>query len=359
MTVKPMQRNADLIDLAIRLGVLGVLLYWSFLLVSPFVVIFLWSVVLAVALYPFFDWLSDRLNGRRRTAAVLITILAFLITIGPVTWLGMGLVENVQTLNERVASGALTIPRPPDSVKGWLLVGEPIYQLWDLASGNLKAAIISVVAELKPYGSSLLGAAGNAGMGIVTFVASVIIAGFLFLPAPMLVDAAKALARRIDARRGEDFVELAGATIRNVSRGVIGIAVLQALIAGIGLKVAGVPGASFISFAVLLFAIIQLGSAVVLVPVIIWSWTAMDTLPALLFTAYMLPINFLESVLRPLVIARGLSTPILVIFVGVIGGTLAHGIIGLFIGPVVLAVSWELLVAWVGQRETLGGKGAA
>ena len=141
------------------------------------------------------------------------------------------------------------------------------------------------------------------------------------------------------------------ATIRAVSRGVIGISVLQALLAGIGLMVAGIPQASLIAFAVLILGIIQIGPTIVIVPVIIWSWMSMETTSALLFTAYMVPVNLLDNLLRPIVMGRGLKTPILVILIGVIGGTLAYGITGLFLGPIVLAVIWELMVAWIKEQE--------
>ena len=136
-----------------------------------------------------------------------------------------------------------------------------------------------------------------------------------------------------------------------MSRGVIGISVLQALLAGIGLMIAGIPQASLISFAVLICGIVQIGPSIVLIPVIIWSWTAMETTSALLFTAYMIPVNLIDNFLRPIIIGRGLKTPMLVILIGVIGGTLAYGITGLFLGPIVLAVIWELLVAWIQERD--------
>jgi predicted PurR-regulated permease PerM len=139
-----------------------------------------------------------------------------------------------------------------------------------------------------------------------------------------------------------------------LSRGVIGVSVLQALLAGIGLMIAGVPGASLITSAVLILGIIQIGPTVVLVPLVIWSWFSMETAAALVFTVYMIPVNLMDNVLRPLVMGRGLETPMLVILVGVIGGTLAYGITGLFLGPIVLAVIWELTVTWIREQEEAG-----
>jgi predicted PurR-regulated permease PerM len=136
-----------------------------------------------------------------------------------------------------------------------------------------------------------------------------------------------------------------------VSQGVIGVSLLQALLAGLGLIVAGVPGASLIAFGVLVAGIIQIGPSVILVPVIIWSWMTMETWAALIFTAYIVPVNLIDNVLRPIIFTRGLKTPMLVIVVGVIGGTLSNGIIGLFVGPIVLAVAWDLLVAFMRNDE--------
>jgi predicted PurR-regulated permease PerM len=236
-------------------------------------------------------------------------------------------------------------------VKDWPLIGEPIYQFWELASTNLRAALAQVLPQLKPLGSSLLRIGADTGLGIIMFLASIVVAGFLFSPAPAIVEAVKKFSRRLNPARGEEFVDQAGATIRAVSRGVIGISVLQALLAGIGLMVAGIPQASLIAFAVLVLGIIQIGPSIVLIPVIIWTWTFMDTKSALLFTAYMVPVNLLDNFLRPIVMGRGLKTPMIVILIGVIGGTLAYGITGLFLGPIVLAVIWELFVTWIEDRD--------
>jgi predicted PurR-regulated permease PerM len=208
-----------------------------------------------------------------------------------------------------------------------------------------------ILPQLKPLGSSLLRIGADTGLGIIMFLAAIVVAGFLFSPAQRIAEAIRKFSLRLNPDRGEEFVEQAGATIRAVSRGVIGISVLQALLAGIGLMLAGIPQASLITFGVLVFGIIQIGPSIILIPVIIWAWTFMDTLPALLFTAYMVPVNLLDNLLRPIVMGRGLKTPILVILIGVIGGTLAYGITGLFLGPIVLAVIWELFVSWIEQRE--------
>ena len=140
---------------------------------------------------------------------------------------------------------------------------------------------------------------------------------------------------------------MAGATIRAVSQGVIGVAIVQSLLAGIGFKLAGIPSAGLLAFAILLLAIVQIGAAIVLLPVIIWLWATRDFTTALLLTLFLGIVGVLDNILKPLVMGCSLTTPTLVIFIGVIGGTLAHGIVGLFIGPVILSVAWELMVAWI------------
>jgi len=344
--------TATWVELAIRLGVLGLLLFFSFTLIRPFITIAIWSVVLTVALYPVYDWMAGRLGGRRRLAALLLTILNLLIVIGPATWLTLGLIDSIRNLSEHLDPSALMLPPPPHAVKTWPIIGASIYQFWDLASTNFQAALAKTAPLLKLLGGTLLGFAEGAGIGVIKFFIAIVVAGFLFSPAPSLVNAISLFSRRLASGRGERFVQLAGATIRAVSRGVIGVSALQAFLAGVGLVAAGIPGASLITSAVLILGIIQIGPSVVLVPIVIWSWIAMDPTTAVLITIYLIPVSLLDNLLRPLVMARGLDTPMLIILIGVLGGTVSYGITGLFLGPIVLAVIWELLVAWTRERES-------
>ena len=337
--------SEELVVLVIRIVCLGLLGYWSFILIRPFLTIIVWSIIITVALYPIFDWLSEKLHGHRALAAVAITVFTFFVMLGPVTWLALSLAETVRMLLARFGEWSLAIPPPSEAVQAWPLIGEKIYEVWELASTNLQALVVEVAPHLKPLGTSLLNAAGSVGINLLKFTVSLVISGFLFVPGPSLIHSTKNILGRVEAGRGEEFVDLAGATIRNVSRGIFGIAILQALLAGIGLLFAGVPAAGLISFLVLLFGIIQIGPSVILVPLIVWSWFAMDTTMAILFTLYMVPVNLLDNMLRPLV-AKGLKTPMPIILIGVLGGTLVHGMIGLFVGPIVLSIAWQLLVVW-------------
>jgi predicted PurR-regulated permease PerM len=343
--------NATFIEVAIHLGLVAFLFYSAYALVHPFLPVIVWSIVLTVALYPVFARLAAALGGREALAAILITILGLLIIIGPATWLGVGLVESLPGLIARIEKGGLTIPPPWESVKDWPFFGQPIYDYWKTASNNISDVLKPFLPQLKPIGEFLLGVASKAGAGTLVFLFSVVITGFLFTRGPTLLAATRALARRVDPNYGESFLDLAGATIRAVSRGVIGVSLLQAIIGGVGVSVAGVPFASVLTLAILVLGIVQLGPIIVIVPLIIWGWLELSTAGALAFTLCMAAVYAVEVVMKPFVLAHGLRTPMLVIFIGVIGGILEHGIPGLFAGPIVLAVAWEVSLAWIYERE--------
>jgi len=338
------------VDLAIRFGFIALLGYWSFRVISPFLTIGLCSATLAVALYPLFDRLAGRVSPR--VAASLITLLCLTIVIGPVMWLGFGMISGLETLVAELNAGQLAIPFPPDSVKTWPVIGARVHQLWILAATNIKVALAEVAPMLKPVGAKLVGMSEGAFFGLLELLVSIVIAGFLFSRGPQLIDALSVFLGRALGLHGKELVQLAGATIRNVSRGVIGISFLQAFLAGAGFLAAGIPAASVLAFVTLFLGIIQIGPTILFIPIVVWSWLVMETRHALMFTAYMVPVGLIDNALRPLLMARGLTTPMPVILVGIIGGTIAYGIVGLFFGPIVLSVAWAVMKAWVQEDVT-------
>jgi predicted PurR-regulated permease PerM len=340
----PLETRAT--DLLIRLAFLGLLAYWSLELVRPFLPILIWAVVLAVALDPVYGWLVRRLR-RPSLAAATVTLLVLATVIGPVGVLAASLAQSVQWIAEGVQAGTLQVPPPPIGVADWPLIGPHVSDAWSLLSDSIEDTIDRFGPAVLPAGGAILRKIAAIGGDLAKFVLSVTLMGFLFRPGPKLAKGAKAFVGRLVAPRGAHFVDLAGATIRNVSRGVIGVALLQTLAAGIVLEIAGVPGAGLFAFAMLILCIIQVGPAPVLLPVIVWAWTAMNAGPALVLTLVLLPVMLIDNVLKPILMARGLTTPLLVILTGVIGGTLSYGLVGLFLGPIVLAVFYELVVAWV------------
>jgi predicted PurR-regulated permease PerM len=342
--------NAIFIELSIRLFVIGFLIYWTFVIIQPFGAMIVWSVVVAVALFPLFDKLSSWLGDRSTIAAALITAAALFLVIGPVTWMGVGVIDPVKGVIAGLNNGDIAVPPPPESIKSWPIIGAQIHAFWELASTNLKSALAQILPELKPVGEYLLDMARNAGVGTLKFLLSVILSGFLLAYANQLMIGIRALARRIDPANGEKYLSLAGATINAVSRGVMGLSIMQAVIGGLGMYLANVPGANLLSIAILVLGIIQIGPLLIVAPVVFWAWTNLSTPGAIGLTICMLSVNYMDNVLKPFIFAHGLSTPIPIIFIGVIGGVLAHGVAGLFVGPVVLAVVWEVGSAWVAEE---------
>ena len=336
-------------DMIVRLSLLGLFVFWALDLVAPFLPVVIWAVILSVALQPLHAWLAARLGGAQRWAAVILTIAFLAVIIGPVALLGTSMAEAVAALTDGLSHGTLRVPPPPPGVEGWPLIGEKADAAWDLAARNLDEAVDQYGPTLLSLLSGFLHRLASMSLDVLLLCVSVIIAGFLYVSGPQLARGGRTIAERIVASRGAAFVDLAGLTIRNVSRGVIGVAAIQALLSGIVLVAAGIPAAGLLAFAVLVLCIIQIGPAPVLLPVLIWAWFQFATGPALLLTIVLVPIMVLDNFLKPLLMGRGLRTPTLVILIGVIGGTITHGLIGLFLGPVVLSVLYELVVAWVNR----------
>ncbi|ANK74001.1 MULTISPECIES: AI-2E family transporter [Ensifer] len=336
--------EAKITDIA-RIGIVGLLAYWSLTLIAPFAIILIWAAILAVALFPAYARLG-RLLGSRRLASFLITLICLAVIVAPLTAIAVSFAEGLQALLARLADGSLSVPVPPEYIRTWPVVGERIHAVWSMASGNIEALLSKIEPALMQAGTKVLGKVASVGAEVLSFVVSVLIAGFLFGSAERLAEMAQRFAGRIGGQRGIGFLKLATATIRNVARGVIGVALLQAFLCGLVLSLFDVPAPGAIAFVVLILCIIQIGPALVLLPVMIWAWFTMDFGPALLLTILLIPLFVIDNVMKPILVARGLSTPTLVILLGVLGGTLSYGLIGLFLGPIVLSVAHDLLMVW-------------
>jgi predicted PurR-regulated permease PerM len=186
-------------------------------------------------------------------------------------------------------------------------------------------------------------------MTLTKFIISIIVAAVLIIYAKVLNKGLKQFLARLSPERGEEFVQLMANTIRSVTRGIIGVAIIQTLMIGIGLVVAGIPAAGILTLACLFLTIIQIGPGLIVLGTIIFAWSNMSFLTALLFTLWMVPATLVDNILKPILMGKGLPVPIVVILLGVIGGTLAHGIVGLFVGPVILILGYELTRAWMNE----------
>jgi predicted PurR-regulated permease PerM len=340
-----------LTDLAIRLVVLGLFVHWSLELVRPFAAIFVWAAILAVALAPVHRGMARRLGARPKLAAAFLCLGLLALLVGPVAALVESFIDSAMRIAERARMGTLAIPSPPPRLETIPIVGPEIAEAWALAAISIDDAFLRYGDVLAPLGVKALGLLSSVSFDLVRFMVAIVIAGFLLVSGTTMVNGGRLLARRLIPPRGGHFVDLAGATVRNVSRGVVGVALLQTLLIGLTLQIAGVPAAGLLAFVVLILCVVQIGPALVVLPVIVWAWLHFEALHALVLTIILVVLTAMDNVLKPILMGRGLSTPAIVIFLGVVGGTVAYGLIGLFLGPIVLGVFYDLLVAWVVPRQ--------
>lgn len=340
------------LEAAIHIGLVALLLLWTYNIVKPFILPVLWGAIIAVAIYPVFRKLEKLLGGREKLAATLLTLFALALLITPTAMLSDSLIKNTEFLSTTLQEGTLSIPPPSKHVQGWPLIGEQLHSTWSLASTNLGALLEKFKPQLKTAGSWLLSSAAGAGGTLIKFFISIIIAGALLIYARGSSRTVELIAARLmGPQSGKEVAELAGATIRSVAQGVLGVALIQAVLAAIGLILAGVPYAGLWALLVLLLAIIQLPPLLVLGPIIAYVFTTTATVPAVIFMIWSLLVSMSDSFLKPLLLGRGMDVPTLVILLGAIGGMLLSGIIGLFVGAVVLAVVYTLFKSWLEQGE--------
>ncbi|MGE5714826.1 MAG: AI-2E family transporter, partial [Betaproteobacteria bacterium] len=337
------------VEAAIRIGLVALLVAWCFQIVWPFIVPVVWGIIIAVAVYPGYRPLEAVLGGRRRIAATLFTLLMLILLIGPTVMLAGTLAESAQGLAADLIDGTLSIPAPPDSISSWPIIGDPMERFWRLASVNLGAALAEIRPQIAAFGRWLLATAAELGLGILQFVLAIIIAGVLLANAQGGGHAARSIATRLAGERGADYAELGQATVRSVARGILGVALIQSLLAGLGFLAVGVPGAGLLALVCLLLAVVQIGPVVVLIATAIYVFSTADTFTAVIFLIWSIFVGLIDNVLKPVLLGRGVKVPMIVIFVGAIGGFLASGIIGLFVGSVVLALSFTLFKAWLAE----------
>lgn len=340
------------LEAAIRISLLALLVIWCFNIVRPFIMPILWGAIMAVAIYPMFLKAQVRLGGREKLTATLITLIALAILIIPAVMLSESLIDGSQQLAAEYDDGTLTVPPPSESVKDWPLVGEKLHSVWSLASNNLEGALIKFKPQVEAFGKWFLSSAAGVGAGVLMFVISIIIAGVFLVFARSGSHALETVIGRVLGETdGKEFVDIAGATIRSVAQGVLGVALIQTILGGVGLLAIGVPYAGVWALLILLLAIIQLPPLLILGPIIVYVFSVESTMPAVIFMIWSLMVSASDAFLKPLFLGRGMDIPMPVILLGAIGGMILSGIVGLFVGAVVLAVGYTLFVAWLDQDE--------
>ena len=346
------------LEATLRIGAVALLAVWCYEIVRPFIVAIVWGIIIAVAVFPVYRRLRSLLGEREKTAAVVLTVALLLLLVVPLIILVSLIAENLQALSRQLQDGTLRVPPPPQEVAAWPLIGAPLHKFWHLAAGNLSAAVHQLEPQLKEVAGPLLAAAAAVGLSMVQFVLAVVLAGVFLAYSEGGYRLSRAIGARLAGHHGERLVDLGEATMRSVARGVLGVAVIQAAMVGVGLVLVGVPFAGLWTVVALLLGVLQVGVGLVMIPAAVYVFSSHDTVPAILFLIWTVITTFTDNVLKPLLLGRGLDVPMSVIFVGAVGGMMASGIIGLFIGAVLLAIGYKVFLAWLDQPKAVAGESA-
>src|SRR4051812_38449567 len=321
----------------------------SFVVLRPFMPAILWATTLVLATWPLMLWIQHHTGGRRWLAVVVMTLILLLLLLVPL-WLAIStVVANIDAL-AGLAQRVLTMRLPPSP--GWLaaipLVGTAAVGAWETVR---QAGVEEFAAKLAPYTGSLahwfVSAAGSLGLMFVQFLLTSAIAAILYAGGETAGATIIRFGRRLAGDRGERAVQLAAQAIRGVALGVVVTALAQSVIGGIGLRVVGLPYAALLTALMFVLCLIQVGPALVLVPAVIWLYYSGTAGPATVLLVFPLVATTVDQFIRPLLIKRGVALPLLLILAGVVGGLIAFGVLGIFIGPTVLAVAYRLLDAWM------------
>jgi len=332
---------------AIRIGFLALIIVWCFKIIEPFVIPVLWGIIIAVGVYPFYKKLASLLGNKEKLAATVITVFALALLIIPSVLFTETTVNGLQRLAKDFEEGTLTVPPPSEEVAEWPVIGKSVDEIWRLASVNIGAAIEKIQPMLEKYAPKLFSVAAGLGFTILQFLISIIIAGVLLVNAKTSEQGTRLVFKTLVGEYGEEFTALAGKTIRSVVQGVLGVAIIQSILGGIGILAIGIPGAGLWALIILFLAIIQLPPILVLGPLAVYAFTIAETTPAIIFLIWSILVSASDTFLKPLFLGRGVDIPMLVILLGAIGGMILSGIIGLFVGAVVLALGYKVFQALV------------
>jgi len=357
--MSPTPRSWDLTRIVLGVAAIGGLVAASFWVLRPFLPALVWATMIVVATWPAFRAVEARLWGKRSLAVAIMTLAMLMIVVAPVAVGVTTVVEHTDTIAAWSKSLAeFVLAGPPDRVRSLPFAGERIATEWQrMASAEREDLTAQITPYLKGIALWILGQAGGLGTLFLELVLTVVISGILYSYGEASAAAVLAFARRLAGGAGERVAILAGQAIRAVALGIVVTALVQSIIGGIGLAITGVPYASLLTAVLFLLGVAQIGPVPVLLGAVVWLYWKDETLWGTVLVAWSLVTASLDNFLRPLLIRRGADLPLLLIFAGVLGGLLAFGVVGLFIGPVVLAVTYTLLQAWIAEGEA--GDGAA
>ena len=356
-TVSPLSELKDraptpLMDVLIRITLIGALAVLCYQIFSPFLTLTVWSIILAVTLYPFHQWLARRVR-KQWLASTMLIIVGLLLIIIPVAWLLNSFADTTRNFIGAVQQNTLQIPPPREGIANWPLVGKKIYGGWSKAHTDLPGFVKSMQPKIGDLAQKALVMVASIGKGLLLFLASFIVAGILMAYGEPAANASRGIFVRVaGAEKGEAFVKLTTSTIRAVASGVIGVAFIQAILVGLALALAGVPAPGVLALIVLVLAIAQLPAALVSIPAIIYIWSSgqYSTGAAITHTIILLVVGLADNVLKPLMLGRGVDVPMPVMLLGALGGMASGGILGMFVGATLFALGHQIFMGWVADN---------
>jgi predicted PurR-regulated permease PerM len=340
----------QLIQVILQLGILVLIFGWCFKMLSPFLSPILWGMIIAVTAYPMYAALRAKLGNRGKLASMLVTVLFLSIVLIPSILLAESLVEGIQHFRETLQGGESLIPPPGDKVKDWPSFTKPVVDIWQSASDNLQGVAVKYKDQLVSGGKYILALIGKTGVGILEFVVSIILAGLFLAYSKEGETMLRSIFVKLAGDKGDELAAVSEGTIRSVVKGILGVAFVQTFMAGLGFFIAGVPAAGLWTFFCLIFAIIQVGVGPILIPVIIYMFNTADTTTAVVFLIWGIIIMVSDNILKPILLGRGAPVPMLVVFLGSIGGFIASGFLGLFLGAVILSLGYKLFQTWIARE---------
>ena len=335
------------IDGALRIGLIFLILMISFLIFKPFLLLIVWGIIIAVTFYPLHKKLTKLLKGKNKASATILTIVLLTLIIIPSILFLNTTIDSLTNLSDGLKSGSFNIPPPPQEVADWPVVGKPIYEFWQLSSNNLASAIEKFGDQFSQVGTWLLGSIGGLIGSIFVFIFALIISGMFLTTSDKSYIFSIDLVDKLAGKNGKRIIDNSKATIQSVVKGVVGVALIQATLLGIGFWAVGLPGASLLTLVVFIIALVQVPATIIVIPIIIYVFSVESTTIAVIFTIYSLLAGMSDNILKPLLLGRGVEIPMLIILIGSIGGMMLFGMIGLFVGSVVLALTYQLFQDWM------------
>lgn len=345
------QRLASrLLDVLIRAGLILAMVMLSLQVLSPFLTLMVWALILAISLYPLHQSIATRMGGRQGLASSVLVLLGILLIVAPTSVLMSSLGDSVHRLIKDVQNNTLQIPAPRDGVAEWPIVGKKLHAVWSQAYTDLPALVQSMQPKIGDLAKSALSFVASIGGGLLQFLAAFMLAGVIMAFGEAGGRSSGAIFARVAGiSRGAEIARLSTATIRAVAQGVIGVAFIQAMMVGLCLLLAGVPWAAVLAVIVLVLAIAQLPALLVTLPAIVYIWSSGDhgNVEAITYTALLVVSGMVDNVLKPLMLGRGVDAPMPVILLGALGGMASAGILGMFVGATLLALGYQIFMGWV------------